>query len=100
MDWGKPGSKMHVLSDAKGLPLRVGLSAANTHDSLALKSMLSHFHTGHESLAIESKPQRLHAPTCGIGYAAGVSACGSPAKVSSPANDSVGIAGDGDQSGG
>jgi hypothetical protein len=28
---------MHVLSDANGLPLRVGLSAANTHDSLALK---------------------------------------------------------------
>lgn len=39
MDRGKPGSKMHILSDAAGLPLRVGLSAANTHDSLALKPM-------------------------------------------------------------
>lgn len=27
---------MHVLSDANGLPLRVGLSSANTRDSLAL----------------------------------------------------------------
>lgn len=28
---------MHILSDADGLPLRVDLSAANTHDSQALK---------------------------------------------------------------
>jgi transposase len=52
---------MHVLSDANGLPLRVGLSAANTHNSLALKPMLSHFHMGHESHAADSKPVRLHA---------------------------------------
>jgi transposase len=52
---------MHVLSDANGLPLRVGLSAANTHDSLALKPMLSHFPMGHESHATDSKPVRLHA---------------------------------------
>jgi hypothetical protein len=31
---------MHVLSDANGLLLLVGLSAANTHDSLALKPMI------------------------------------------------------------
>lgn len=61
MDRGKPGSKMHVLSDANGLPLRVGVSAASTHDSQALKPMLSHFHMGHESHAADSKPQRLHA---------------------------------------
>ncbi len=61
VDRGKPGSKMHVLSDANGLPLRVGVSAANTHDSQALKPMLSHFHMGHESHATDSKPQRLHA---------------------------------------
>lgn len=61
MDRGKPGSKMHVLSDANGLPLRVGLSAANTHDSLGLKPMVAHFHIGHESHSGHSKPQRLHA---------------------------------------
>ncbi|MDQ1022901.1 transposase [Streptomyces umbrinus] len=61
MDRGRPGSKVHVLSDANGLPLRVGLSAANTHDSQALKPMVAHFHMGHESHAADSKPQRLHA---------------------------------------
>src|SRR3954453_9693618 len=45
VDRGKPGSKMHVLSDANGLPLLVGVSAANTHDSLALKPMI----TGHQT---------------------------------------------------
>jgi transposase len=52
---------MHVLSDANGLPLRVGLSAANTHVSQALKPILSHFHMGHESRAAASKPVQLHA---------------------------------------
>lgn len=61
MDRGKPGSKMHVLSDANGLPLRVGVSAANTHDSLGLKPMVSHFCIGHESHSDHSRPQRLHA---------------------------------------
>ncbi|MFF3363733.1 IS5 family transposase [Streptomyces misionensis] len=61
VDRGKPGSKMHILSDANGLPLRVGLSAANTHDSLALKPMVAHFHVGRESHSDHSKPQRLHA---------------------------------------
>lgn len=42
VDRGKPDSRTHVLSDTDGLPLRVGLSAANTHDSQALKPRLSH----------------------------------------------------------
>lgn len=61
MDRGKPGSKMHVLSDAAGLPLRVAISAANTHDSLALKPMLAHFHLKHHTHTADSKPKRLHA---------------------------------------
>jgi hypothetical protein len=36
IDRGKPGSKLHVLTDAARLPLAVATSAANTHDSLAL----------------------------------------------------------------
>ena len=36
VDRGKSGSKLHVLTDASGLPLAVAVSAANTHDSLAL----------------------------------------------------------------
>jgi hypothetical protein len=40
VDRGKPGSKMHVLPDANGLPLVVGVSAGNTHDSEGLKPMV------------------------------------------------------------
>ncbi|MGV9773422.1 transposase, partial [Streptosporangium sp. NPDC003464] len=40
MDRGKPGSRLHVLSDAAGLPLVVGLSAADVHDSRWLKPMV------------------------------------------------------------
>jgi transposase len=40
VDRGKPGSKYHLLVDAGGLPLAVGLSAANTHDSQLLEPMV------------------------------------------------------------
>ncbi len=58
----KPGTKLHLLSDANGLPLVVGISAANVHDSDGLKPMVA----GPQN-AIRShrgpcfKPQRLHA---------------------------------------
>lgn len=37
---GKPGSKIHVFSDRGGLPLTVAVSAANAHDSLAVKPLV------------------------------------------------------------
>ncbi len=40
VDRGKPGSKIHALSDRAGLPLVVAVSAANTHDSHALKPLV------------------------------------------------------------
>jgi transposase len=40
VDRGKPGSKIHVLSDRGGLPLTVAVSAANTNDSFALKPLV------------------------------------------------------------
>ncbi|GAB3490298.1 IS5 family transposase [Amycolatopsis cihanbeyliensis] len=40
VDRGKPGSKIHALSDRGGIPLTVGASAANTHDSHALKPLV------------------------------------------------------------
>jgi transposase len=40
VDRGKPGSKIHVLSDRAGLPLSVAVSAANTNDSFALKPVV------------------------------------------------------------
>jgi hypothetical protein len=39
-DRGKPGSTYHLLVDRNGIPLTVGLSAANTHDSALLESMV------------------------------------------------------------
>jgi hypothetical protein len=40
VDRGKPGSKIHVLSDRGGLPLSLALSAANTNDAFALQSLI------------------------------------------------------------
>jgi transposase len=40
VDRGKSGSKIHVLSDRAGLPLAVAVSAANIHDSYALKPLV------------------------------------------------------------
>jgi transposase len=40
VDRGKPGSKIHVLSDRAGLPLSLALSAANTNDALALQPLV------------------------------------------------------------
>ncbi|MFJ1997170.1 IS5 family transposase [Streptomyces asiaticus] len=62
VDRGKPGSKMHILSDANGLPLLVGISAGNTHDSEGLKPMIE----GHQMRHAPDrgryfKPKRLHA---------------------------------------
>ena len=62
VDRGKPGSKMHVLSDANKLPLLVGVSAANVHDSLALKPMVDGHQTRHDPhRGRHFKLQRLHA---------------------------------------
>lgn len=40
MDRGKSGSKIHVLSDRAGIPLSVGISAANTNDAQALRPLV------------------------------------------------------------
>lgn len=48
VDRGKPDSKMHILSDANGLPLLVGVSAGNTHDSEGLKPMIDGHQTRHD----------------------------------------------------
>lgn len=62
MDRGKPGSKMHVLTDANGLPLLVSVSAASTNDSEALKPMVEGHQTRHDPhCGRHFKPQRLHA---------------------------------------
>jgi IS5 family transposase len=39
-DRGKPGSKYQLVVDRCGIPLALGLSAANTHDSVLLEPMV------------------------------------------------------------
>ncbi|SEG86594.1 Transposase DDE domain-containing protein [Thermomonospora echinospora] len=62
MDRGKPGSTLHVVSDRHGLPLVIGLSAGNVHDSHGLKPMAIVLHMrqrsweGHAGQAV-----KLHA---------------------------------------
>lgn len=41
VDQGKPGSRMHVLSDRSELSLVVGVSGGNTHESQGLKPMIA-----------------------------------------------------------
>src|SRR5207247_1444617 len=54
VDRGKPGSKMHILSDANGLPLVVGVSAGNTHDvRIARKGIESSERLGRRRWVIE-----------------------------------------------
>ncbi len=52
VDRGKPGSEMHVLSDANGLPLLVGVTAAAT---------------SHSDACTPTRPTTF--PTCENGYA-------------------------------
>jgi IS5 family transposase len=40
VDRGKAGSKDHLVIDGRGIPLAVGLSAANTHDSQLLEQLV------------------------------------------------------------
>jgi transposase len=40
VDRGKPGSKYHLLIDGQGVPLAVGLSAANVQDSMLLEQVV------------------------------------------------------------
>lgn len=39
-DRGKKGSKIHLLTDRGGLPISVGISGANTHDSQGLEPLV------------------------------------------------------------
>lgn len=40
VDRGKYGSKIHLIGERTGLPLPIGVSAANLHDSQALISLV------------------------------------------------------------
>jgi transposase len=40
VDRGKYGSKIHILTERTGLPLSIGISGANLHDSQALEPLV------------------------------------------------------------
>ncbi|MFI6474845.1 IS5 family transposase, partial [Streptomyces sp. NPDC050516] len=62
VDRGKPGSRMHVLSDGSGMPLVVGISSGNTHDSEGLKPMIAGLRSRHDpARGRHYKPRKLHA---------------------------------------
>ncbi|WP_204069968.1 IS5 family transposase [Planobispora siamensis] len=62
VDRGKPGSKMHILSDRSGLPLVVGVSSGNTHDSEGLKPMVLELQMRRDPRqGCTVKPGKLHA---------------------------------------
>ncbi len=40
VDRGKKGSKIHLITERTGLPLSIGISAGNTHDSQGLEALV------------------------------------------------------------
>ena len=100
VDRGKPGSKIHVLSDRVGIPLSVAVSAANTNDAHTLKPLVMAIP------AIKSRrgPRRRKptnftparpttTATSATGSAITALVYASPAKALSPATSSANTAG-------
>jgi transposase len=56
VDRGKAGSKLHVLTDAQGLPVVVGVSAANVNDVQALRPLI----LGIPAVRSRRGPRRRH----------------------------------------
>jgi hypothetical protein len=92
---GKPGSKIHALSDRAGLPLAVAVSAANTHDSRALKPLVMAIPAvrGGASQPSCTPTKPTTSPTSGAGSATAASRSASPAKASNPRTSSANTAG-------
>ncbi|MGW4720368.1 IS5 family transposase [Nocardia sp. NPDC004260] len=62
VDRGKPGSKIHVLSDRAGIVLSVGVSSANTNDAEALRPLVKAIPaTRSRRGPRRRKPGKLHA---------------------------------------
>ena len=61
MDRGKPGSKIHAVSDRNGLPLTVLVSAANVNDSTVLEDVLDNLRSIRQPLGRPRRwPGKLH----------------------------------------
>jgi transposase len=61
VDRGKPGSKIHAVSDRQGLPLTVMLSAANVNDSTMFEDVLDSLRAIRQPLGRPRRwPGKLH----------------------------------------
>lgn len=99
VDRGKPGSKIHALSDRAGLPLAVEVSAANTNDAAALKPLVLAIPRSDpdaaDGAASPTSPTRTRpttTPNCAPGSVAAASPSALTARSSSPARSWAGIA--------
>jgi transposase len=62
VDRGKPGSKIHAMSDRAGLPLTVEVSAANVNDHLRLEDVVDSVRPVAQPVGRPRKrPGKLHA---------------------------------------
>lgn len=62
VDRGRPGSKHHLITDRNGIPLVVGLTAANVNDCKMLEYMLDHLPSLRNLHGRPTcRPQKLHA---------------------------------------
>jgi Transposase DDE domain len=62
VDWGKYGSKVHLVTERTGLPLSVGISGANPHDSQALIPLVKGIPPIRSRRGrLRRRPQKLHA---------------------------------------
>ncbi|MEV5283541.1 IS5 family transposase [Streptomyces sp. NPDC006703] len=60
-DRGKAGSKIHLIVDRNGLPISIGISAANDHDSLALIPLMRGIPPIHSRFGPRRRrPAKLH----------------------------------------
>ncbi|MER6812102.1 IS5 family transposase [Spirillospora sp. NPDC000708] len=65
VDHGKNGSKIHVPVDRAGLPICVGISAANTHDKLGLEPLVRSIPPVRSRRGPRRRrPTKLHADKC------------------------------------
>ena len=68
VDRGKPGSKLHLVTDGQGLPLAAAVTAANTNDSVVLAALLDDVPAARTpSGRRRCRPAKVHADK---GYAA------------------------------
>lgn len=100
IDRGKLGSKIDVICDRNGLPISVGISGANLHDSQALLPVMRGIPPIRSRYGPQRRrPAKLHADkgydltTCAAGCAVDRSCHASPAAASNRPAVWVGIAG-------